>query len=491
MKPIIRILMLEDSTEDAELLNRELLQGGMSFDVRRVDTRDAFLEQLMGFKPDIVISDYKLPSFGGMDALELLRKISSSVPFILVSGHIGETGAIEAFKMGVTDFVLKDSVGRLVPSVQRALREGEERTEYRRLEQRFRLLFDSAPSAMVMINALGQIEMINGQTERMFGFPRAELFGRSIETLLPERLRAHNRASGSSFFSTAQQLPMGAEPGLFGLKRDAIEFPIDIGLNPIETEDGVMALVVILDITVRRQAEREKEQHRRELERSNADLERFAYVASHDLRAPLHAIALLAEWVRDDIAAIASPEAVESLKLLQGRALRLQMLLDGLLAYARVGRVDSPIEDVDIAALVRDIADTLAPPPGFLIACVGTMPSLRTRRSPIHVVLQNLIANGLKHHDRAEGRLTVSAHLVDEVAEFRVSDDGPGIPPQFHDRVFEIFQTLQSRDEVDSGGIGLSIVKKEVENHGGRIWVESMPPKRGTTFIFTWRQLPR
>jgi PAS domain S-box-containing protein len=491
MKPTIRILILEDSVEDAELLSRELRQGGMSFDVRRVDTRDTFLEQLSGFKPDIVISDYKLPSFSGMEALELVQKISPSVPFILVSGHIGEMGAIEAFKMGVTDCVLKDTVGRLVPSVRRALREAEERAGYRRLEQRFRLLFESAPSAMVMINALGQIEMINGQTERMFGFPRAELFGRSIETLLPERLRAHNSASGSSFFSTARRLPMGAEPGLFGLTRDATEFPIDIGLNPIETEDGVMALVAILDITARRQVEREMEQHRRELERSNADLERFAYVASHDLRAPLHAMAQLAEWVRDDITAIASPEAVESLKLLQGRALRLQKLLDGLLAYSRVGQVDSPIEDVDIAALVRDIADVLAPPPGFVIVCAETMPFLRTRRSPILVVLQNLIANGLKHHDRAEGRLTVSAHLVDDVAEFRVSDDGPGIPPQFHDRVFEIFQTLRSRDEVDSSGIGLSIVKKEVENHGGRIWIESNPPERGTTFVFTWRQLPR
>ena len=477
--------------EDAELLNRELRQGGIFFDSCRVDTSEAFLGQLKEFKPDIVISDYKLPSFSGMDALELVRKTSPSVPFILVSGRIGEMGAIEAFKMGVTDVVLKGSVGRLVPSVQRALREAEERVEYRRLEQRFRLLFESAPSAMVMINALGQIEMINGQTERMFGFPRAELFGRSIETLLPERLRAHNRTSGSSFFSTAQQLPMGAEPGLFGLTRDAIEFPIDIGLNPFETEDGVMALVVILDITVRRQAEREMEQHRRELERSNADLERFAYVASHDLRAPLHAIARLAEWVRDDIAAIASPEAVENLKLLQGRALRLQMLLDGLLAYSRVGQVDSPIEDVDIEALVREIADVLAPPPEFLITCVGTMPTLRTRRSPILAVLQNLIANGVKHHDRAEGRLAVSAHLAGEVVEFRVSDDGPGIPPQFHDRVFEIFQTLQRRDEVDSSGIGLSIVRKEVENHGGRIWIESTPPERGTTFIFTWRQLPR
>ena len=116
------------------------------------------------------------------------------------------------------------------------------------------------------------------------------------------------------------------------------------------------------------------------------------------------------------------------------------------------------------------------------------MPAIRTHRVPLRAVLENLIANGVKHHDRAEGRISVSMRLEDGVAEFRVNDDGPGIAPRFHERIFVIFQTLASRDDVESSGIGLAIVKKRVENHGGRIWVESTPPARGTTFAFTWKE---
>jgi signal transduction histidine kinase len=116
------------------------------------------------------------------------------------------------------------------------------------------------------------------------------------------------------------------------------------------------------------------------------------------------------------------------------------------------------------------------------------MTPIRSHRASILVVLQNLIGNAIKHHDRAEGRVTVSMRRVDGVVEFRVSDDGPGIAPRFHDRIFVIFQTLASRDDVESSGIGLAIVKKRVEGHGGRIWVESAPPARGTTFVFTWKE---
>ncbi len=227
----------------------------------------------------------------------------------------------------------------------------------------------------------------------------------------------------------------------------------------------------------------------RDLERSNADLEEFAYAASHDLKAPLRAIGHLAQWIGEDLGAAANPDTVENLRMLQGRVARLQLLLDGLLAYSRVGRhTDAPVEDVDIAALVQDITAMLAPPPGFTVACEGEMPVIRTHRAPITVVLTNLIGNGVKHHDRSEGRITVAMRLQDGVAEFRVSDDGPGIAPRFHDRIFVIFQTLASRDDVESSGIGLAIVKKKVQAHGGRIWVESAPPARGSVFVFTWNE---
>lgn len=226
-----------------------------------------------------------------------------------------------------------------------------------------------------------------------------------------------------------------------------------------------------------------------EAEVTQRTLEEFACAASHDLKAPLRAIGHLAQWISEDIIATASTETIENLTLMQGRVGRLQLLLDGLLAYSRVGRhAYAAAEEVNIAELVHDIVALLAPSPGFVIACENDMPTIRTHRIPIQVVLTNLISNGLKHHDRAEGRINVAARLANGVAEFRVSDDGPGISPRFHDRIFIIFQTLASRDDLEASGIGLAITKKKVLAHGGRIWVESAPPTRGTTFVFTWNE---
>jgi signal transduction histidine kinase len=141
--------------------------------------------------------------------------------------------------------------------------------------------------------------------------------------------------------------------------------------------------------------------------------------------------------------------------------------------------------------MVREVAEMSAPPPGFVIACDGTMAMIYTHRVSIQVVLQNLIGNALKHHDRSEGRIIVSVRQIDGMAEFRVTDDGPGIEPRFHERIFAIFQTLACRDEAVSSGIGLAIVKKKVLAHGGRIWIESAPPVRGSTFAFTWKEATR
>jgi signal transduction histidine kinase len=161
-----------------------------------------------------------------------------------------------------------------------------------------------------------------------------------------------------------------------------------------------------------------------------------------------------------------------------------------LLAYSLIGRDQTQFEEVNTREVVNDIVDLAPLPCGFVVICENWMP-IYTHRTPLRVVLDNLIGNAWKHHDRTGGRITASMSLVDGFAEFRVSDDGPGIPPTFHERIFEIFQTLQGRDEVEGSGIGLAIVKKMVEVHGGRIKVESAPPERGTTFVFTWKDNPR
>lgn len=355
-------------------------------------------------------------------------------------------------------------------------------------EDRVARVVEASPTALVLAGQSGRIEMVNGRAERMFGYDRAALHGQPLELLLPQRFRDRHVDLRNAFFTNMSSRMMGEGQDLYGLRKDGTEFPLEIGLNAIDGDGEPMVLAGIIDVTTQRETEREKEQQRRDLARSNADLEEFAYAVSHDLKAPLRAISHLVQWIGDDVREIANPETLESLTLLQGRVARMQMLLDGLLSYSRVGHSNSPIEDVDIAEVVDEVAAMLAPPPGFTITCEGTMPVVHTHRMPIQVVLENLIGNGLKHHDRAEGRITVSAQLVDGVTEFRVADDGPGILPEFHERIFLIFQTLASRDEVESSGIGLAIVKKKVQSHGGQIRVESAPPVRGTTFVFTWKE---
>jgi PAS domain S-box-containing protein len=360
-------------------------------------------------------------------------------------------------------------------------------------------LLEALPTAVVLIARNGRIVLVNRETERLFGHARGSLVGSDLEVLLPERLRNGHSDLQQQFLARLVTRSDDAGLEMFGRRADGIEVPVEVKLAPLELGGESMLLAEISDITVRRDTERrhEQQQHQddagrelreRDLQRSNLDLEEFAYVASHDLKAPLRAIAHLAEWIGTEIRATATPEAMDYLDLLEGRVRRLQMLLDGLLAYSRVGRSTTRVEAIDLNDLVHEMRAELDPAPGFAIRCRAEMPTIRTHRTPLRAVLQNLILNGLKHHDRAQGVIEVAMRRLDELVEFRVTDDGPGIEPRFHDRIFGMFQTLASRDQVESSGIGLTIVKKHVLGNGGTIRIESEPPTRGTTVVFTWKE---
>ncbi len=222
-----------------------------------------------------------------------------------------------------------------------------------------------------------------------------------------------------------------------------------------------------------------------ELERSNRDLDQFAYVASHDLKAPLRAIATLAGWIEEDLAEKLTGESKEQMRLLRSRVARMDALIEGVLHYSRVGRMESEGEEVDVGELLEEVIELQAPPLGFVVAVESGMPVFTTKRLRLGQVFSNLINNAIKYHDRSEGRIEVRSERRGDFYEFTVADDGPGIAPEHHDRVFVMFQTLQPRDQLESTGLGLALVKKLVEEEGGKITLES-DAGEGARFRFTW-----
>lgn len=241
------------------------------------------------------------------------------------------------------------------------------------------------------------------------------------------------------------------------------------------------------DITERKGLERRLARHAIDLRRSNEELEQFAYVASHDLKAPLRGIENLVGWIEEDLEGSLTGDVQTNMELLKSRVRRLDSLLDDLLAYSRAGRVDATTDTVDTKALVEELAVLVSPPEGFAITADDSLPTLPAARAPLTQALQNLIGNAIKHHDRpAEGHIRVEAKPTGDAVEFVVTDDGPGIPEQFRERVFGMFQTLKPRDEVEGSGMGLAIVRKLVDRQGGKVWLSDGPDGRGLAVHFTW-----
>jgi PAS domain S-box-containing protein len=255
MNRALRILLLEDNASDAELVGRELRSAGIAHEIRRVVTREAFAAALSDYRPDLILADYSLPAFDGLTALAVVREICADIPFLFVSGSIGEDRAIEALKSGATDYVLKDRLSRLGPAVKRAMREAEERRNRRIAEDQFRLIVEKSPNAMIMVDREGRVVMANAQAERLFGYTRQELLERTVDALVPERFRGGHAAHRTGFFGDPRARPMGAGRDLFGLRKDGSEVPVEIGLNPLTTPQGTFVVASIIDITERKRAE--------------------------------------------------------------------------------------------------------------------------------------------------------------------------------------------------------------------------------------------
>lgn len=239
------------------------------------------------------------------------------------------------------------------------------------------------------------------------------------------------------------------------------------------------------EIAEREKAERKQAELLKELESVNQELKDFAYIASHDLKAPLRAIKTLAEWINTDYVDKLDDDGKEQLRLLGSRVDRMHNLIEGILQYSRVGRGKEKFVDVDLDKLVPEIIDMVCPPENITVTIENKLPVVKCEETRIQQVFQNLLSNAVKYMDKPQGTVKIGCVRQGEFWKFSVADNGPGIEEKYFDRIFKMFQTLSSRDEFESTGVGLTVIKKIVELHGGRVWLESEIGK-GTTFFFTF-----
>ena len=364
-KTLLRALLVEDNALDATLVVRALNKDGFDVVADVVQDEAAFRRALHKNLPEVVLADYNLPTWKGMEALKVLRAERLDIPMILVSGALGDVTAVECIKQGATDYVLKDGLARLPEVVRRALREKTEHILRRRVE---------------------------------------EDLARKVD----------------------------------------------------------------------------------ELARSNADLEQFAYVASHDLQEQLRMVTAYTQLLSERYAGKLDENADKYLGYASEGAQRMQILIQDLLAFSRVGRNGSNYSSVDCNEVMAEVLKTLAPTiqESGAVVTPSELPRVWSDRTQVTQILQNLIGNAIKFRDKEAPKVSISAEKAGAYWQFSVRDNGIGIAPEYAENIFVVFQRLHARTEYPGNGIGLAICKKIVERNGGKIWFESQPGS-GATFKFT------
>lgn len=348
---------------------------------------------------------------------------------------------------------------------------------------------------LIIIDSHGRIETMNTSAVRIFGYTTEEVSGRNVSMLMPEPYRSGHDGYLSHYHKTGEKKVIGVGREILAQRKDGSVFPMELGVNEMEVDDKTMFVGTIRDISERKEYEKSLRSYIQKLTRSNEELDQFAYIASHDLKEPLRGLFNNATFLQEDYAELLDDAGEKRIKRIQFLCSKMEQLIDDLLQFSRLGRVELAVDEVDIAVLIDEICSIYSAEASTYqvdISIETPLPLIRCDRIRIKELLRNLVSNGIKYNKSAHRTIAIgcteAAHPGKgriESQVFYVRDNGIGIPEHFHQDIFRIFKRLAPNDASNKGtGVGLTFVKRIIERHMGEIWLES-DGENGSCFYFT------
>jgi PAS domain S-box-containing protein len=516
-----RILIVEDDRSTALLQRRRLELSGHR--VTTVSTPVAAENSIAQFPVDLMFLDYFLgDSATGLELYDRLKSQGHDIPTILVTAISDDAVIIQALRAGVRDFVTKspDYLDYLPEAAANVLQQVSIERRLAESEGRLAGIVNSAMDAILTVESDLRIGVFNAAAEEVFGCPAADAIGRPVNNFIPGIPPPATRTDGTDWWTQrCVGAPAVVRGELVGRRTCGEKFPLEVSVSKVKIASGSTFFTLILrDITEQKRAEEalriahaDLERHAAELARSNEqlvrsnqELDEFAYVASHDLKEPLRGISNYASFIMEDYRDKLDDDGRAKLQTLQNLSSRLEALIDSILEFSRVSRVDMAIQETDLNRAVLEVLDSLRislDQRNVSVRIPRPLPTVRCDHVRIAEVFRNLITNAMKYNDKdtkwieigyleqsrdpdATGRPAAGGSKSRKSYVFYVRDNGIGIPPKHAETVFRIFKRLHGRDRFGGGtGVGLSIVKKIIERHAGRIWIESEVGQL-TTFYF-------